>query len=169
MWLKRRLSRKTVCDVCFSEVEPSSQRCPHCGADFTDEQREYHELSKEDMNRPHPPIIVNENGALSFFRSVNALEGYLEPIDVENDEYVAYDSRGRLVDLAVRRASKKGLLRTADEVVVASLQQSKPSHASELRTELRRFVRQVNPAPDVPEDAPLSALLEVAMQAADVR
>ena len=37
-----------------------------------------------------------------FFESVEDAERYFEPIDVENDEYVAYDSDGRLLRLLAR-------------------------------------------------------------------
>lgn len=47
-----------------------------------------------------PPIVVYEPGDASIFQSVGSAEAYLEPIDVKNNEYVAYDSEGRLLRLS---------------------------------------------------------------------
>jgi len=49
-------NRPVVCDVCFEPVSASSEFCPHCGADFTDEDREYHELGV-----PHPDFRLPED------------------------------------------------------------------------------------------------------------
>ena len=38
-----------------------------------------------------PPIIVSEHGDLAFYDCVDDAELELEPIDVENDEYVVFD------------------------------------------------------------------------------
>jgi hypothetical protein len=46
-----------------------------------------------------PPIFVDENGDTAVFLKVEDAEVYLEPIDVENEEYVAYDSEGTLLEL----------------------------------------------------------------------
>ena len=39
-----------------------------------------------------PPIVIDEHGDISIFPSVEAAARYMEPIDVRNNEYVAYDS-----------------------------------------------------------------------------
>jgi len=45
------------------------------------------------MTEPLPPIVVDNGNELLLFRSIEAAEGYLEAIDVENKEYpAAYDS-----------------------------------------------------------------------------
>ncbi|MUV14522.1 hypothetical protein [Noviluteimonas gilva] len=46
-----------------------------------------------------PPIIIDEHGDVSVFESVEAAARYIEPIDVRNNEYVAYDSAGYLLRL----------------------------------------------------------------------
>jgi len=54
-----------------------------------------------------PPIILNENarmdvgGDVNVFFSVEDAESYVEAIDVENDEYFAFDSQGRLLQFEV--------------------------------------------------------------------
>jgi hypothetical protein len=45
------------------------------------------------------PIVVSEHGDVSVFASVETAARKLEPIDVENGEYVAYDGDGFLLQL----------------------------------------------------------------------
>lgn len=75
------------------------------------------------------PIIVEERGGdMTFFDSVTKAEQSLEAIDVENGEYVVYDSEGRLLEL--RTISKKR--------VVIQPAEAEPMHANELSTKLIR-------------------------------
>ena len=46
-----------------------------------------------------PPFVIDENGDVSLYRSVEAAARALEPIDVKNGEYVAYDSEGFVLAL----------------------------------------------------------------------
>jgi hypothetical protein len=46
-----------------------------------------------------PPIVIDEHGDISIFPSVELAARYMEPIDVRNNEYVAYDSAGVLLRL----------------------------------------------------------------------
>lgn len=55
------------------------------------------------------PIIVNEHGDVSIYRSVEQAECALEAIDVQNGEYVAYDAQGRPLVLSVVVEEKSGL------------------------------------------------------------
>ena len=41
-----------------------------------------------------PPIVIDENGDVTLYQSVEAAARSLEPIDIKNNEYVAYDSEG---------------------------------------------------------------------------
>jgi hypothetical protein len=41
-----------------------------------------------------PPLIANENGDLTFFASIEAMKGYIEAIDVQNNEYEFFDAKG---------------------------------------------------------------------------
>ena len=43
------------------------------------------------------PIIVSENGDIAFFNSIEDATSYLEPIDVENNEYDFYDAEGLIL------------------------------------------------------------------------
>jgi competence transcription factor ComK len=56
-----------------------------------------------------PPIIVDEKGPVYIFETLRDAELYLEPIDVKNNRYVAYDSESRWLRL---RATEPPLLST---------------------------------------------------------
>ncbi|HWK26449.1 MAG TPA: hypothetical protein VNS09_07805 [Solirubrobacter sp.] len=51
-----------------------------------------------------PPIItIDREGWLSVFASVGEAEAWLEAPDVEDDEYLAFDADGAVLDLTVER------------------------------------------------------------------
>jgi hypothetical protein len=56
------------------------------------------------------PIIINEGGDLSVFRTVEQAERALEAIDVKNKEYVAYDADGRSLILSVMVEERTGCI-----------------------------------------------------------
>ena len=76
------------------------------------------------------PIVVDENGDVSVFETVEYAAAFLEAIDVANDEYVAYDSEGRLLALEVSSANQQVMIREAETVA---------THADDLRRTLRSF------------------------------
>ena len=93
-----------------------------------------------------PPIIINENGSLSFFKSVADAERYLEPIDVRNQEYVAYDSDGCRLELRVEEEVVAGLLglgKTRRERVCIIQAEEVPAHAEELKNILRASLQEI--------------------------
>lgn len=47
------------------------------------------------------PISVNEHGDITTFSSVAEAEAYMEPIDVERNEYVVTDADGRVLCLQI--------------------------------------------------------------------
>jgi hypothetical protein len=75
------------------------------------------------------PIIVDEQGSAIVFESVADAEQYLEAIDVQNNEYLAYDSEGRLLRL----------LPTTPQITVESAE-LRPSHSKEVRDLLVRLL-----------------------------
>jgi len=81
-----------------------------------------------------PPIILNENGDLSFFDSIRAAEEYIEPIDVRNNEYVAFDRTGRRLELRV--VTRRGWL----EQVEILEREDVASGAGDLREALYRYL-----------------------------
>ena len=47
------------------------------------------------------PILINENGDVSSFASVEDAEAYMEPVDVERGEYLVTDADGRQLSAVV--------------------------------------------------------------------
>jgi hypothetical protein len=80
---------------------------------------------------PIPPIFVNDHGDVSAFRSVRFAESWMEPIDIENREYTAYDASGRLLALAADRRR-----------VQISLAEQEPTHSEELAASLYTVLRE---------------------------
>lgn len=76
-----------------------------------------------------PPIVVNENGDISIFATVEAAARYIEPVDVRNHEYVAYDSAG----------FRLRLLPSEPAVTIAGYTSEEPE-PSELERALRSFI-----------------------------
>lgn len=118
-------------------------------------------VSEERTTALQPPLIVDEHGDLELFRDAAALEGYLEAIDVENNEYIVYDSEGRLVELTTMVVPTRalfGLLKGTAEAVRVAGWEADPTHAAELAAKLRETLKQLDEA--VPPEAPLAELLE---------
>ena len=97
-----------------------------------------------------PPIIVNEHGDVEVFTSVEDAEVYLEPIDVRNEEYTAFDSEGRKLSLRVIKSKRRGLFGLIPyhvETVKIECEEAEPQHESDLRSLLSDFLIHF----DVPE------------------
>lgn len=112
------------------------------------------------------PIIVNENGDLSFFASIKGAENYLEPIDVRNGEYVGYDSEGRLLSFSTNIESRPGLLGIGSrnvEAVKITEAESEPKHQEELLDALKRFLSGRVIPDTLAEKSSLTELLETAI------
>jgi hypothetical protein len=90
------------------------------------------------------PIVVYDSGDILMFESVEAAELSLEAIDVENDEYVAYDSEGRLLKLGVERIKRgSGIFAVWLDKVVISCIETEPNHADDLRRILVDFFARI--------------------------
>jgi hypothetical protein len=94
------------------------------------------------------PIIVVESGDILFFTSLIIAERYLEPIDVRNNEYTAYDSEGRLLCLI-----------PCENTVKIELAEEKPTHADKLKEALLDFFTEVGFATDLLSQASLEELI----------
>lgn len=101
------------------------------------------------------PIIVDNFGNLLIFRSADQAERYLEPIDVLNGEYIAYDSEGRLLRLVA--------LNDYDRITIEQAE-STPHHGGILRDALVKFLVAVGDMPDDIGSMPLPVLIEKALQ-----
>lgn len=77
-----------------------------------------------------PPIIVDERGDTDVFESIEFAERYLEPIDVEDNRLVAFDSEGRL--LRLMSTPRTVTIEAAEEV---------PNHGEVVRELLIKFLR----------------------------
>ena len=118
------------------------------------------------------PIVIDENGNLLMFGSRAAAEGYLEPIDVANKEYVGYDADGRLLNLSVVRdhgGSLLGRVSGSTEAVKLSLAESAPTHATELRDKLLRSLKDTDLwRSDLP-DLPLERIVALGLERFKIR
>jgi hypothetical protein len=94
------------------------------------------------------PIVVVEPGDILFFRSLSIAERYLEPIDIRNNEYVAYDSEGRLL-----------LLVLCEHTVKIELEEEEPTHADKLKEAVLAFFTEVGFATDLLSQASLEELI----------
>lgn len=65
--------------------------------------------SKEATSHDIPSVILDESGNVLFFETDERLARYIEPIDVKNGEYVAYDGSGALLELYVSWAERRTL------------------------------------------------------------
>lgn len=100
-----------------------------------------------------PPIIIDNHHPqeeLTFFATVEALEGQLEPWYAEDEDFAAYDSAGRLLSLVVQ-----------DRAVVVRAAEDAPAHASDLGDALSAFIHEKTGV--APTHRELSILLEEGM------
>jgi hypothetical protein len=87
------------------------------------------------------PIIVEDNGDVEIFASVEDVERYLEPWVVEY-RFGAYDCDGRLLEFRVERGEIPtffGVSRIAVDYVVIDSAEDRPNHAPQLRAVLAGF------------------------------
>ncbi len=82
------------------------------------------------------PIVLDCTGDLYVANSVEEAESAMEPIDVTNNEYSAYDREGRLLqpEVVVRGSRERSHLTEAETV---------PSHAEELKAKIIRYLARV--------------------------
>lgn len=113
-----------------------------------------------------PPYFLNESprpdlrGDLNLFESKDALLRYVEPVDVENGEYFAFDADGRLLSLSVDGGK-----------VLLSDAETEPHHAEVLARLLRENLASLAGPDDSPAasrswliDADLAALVAHAVE-----
>jgi hypothetical protein len=103
--------------------------------------RRFFKKPNEGLPKPrlgiNPPIIVDEQGTAMIFESTEDAERYLEPIDVRNNEYVAYDSEGRLLRL----------IPTTPHITIESAE-LEPRHSNEVRELLENLLAYTGVAVD---------------------
>ncbi len=107
------------------------------------------------------PVIVDDNGDLDFFASIEDAELYLEPWAVE-EAFTAYDSEGRLLEIGVERRESPflfGLWKTVVDDVVIEAVEDQPNHAPQLRATLLTFLERTGISPDNSDVVPLRELV----------
>ena len=89
------------------------------------------------------PIVVDARGELLFFKSPASAQGWVEAIDIENQEYGdCWDADGTLLELAIEQREKKifRVLRRRYQQPVLRLGSAPAEQASELRAALVGFL-----------------------------
>lgn len=99
------------------------------------------------------PIVIVENGDVSFFADVSIAARALEPIDVRNNEYVAYDSLGYTLQLVLDY-----------QHVTISGRTSVTPKPEELNSVLRSFYERAVGEPVLSSVEPLQQLLELCIK-----
>jgi hypothetical protein len=99
------------------------------------------------------PIIASSSGDVLIFETVELAQGYIEPQDVEDNEYIVFDSEGRLLQL---------VLRTQDEILVEQVE-TIPNHAAQLQQTLINFLSQIGISKEWLQQASLEQLVEKGM------
>lgn len=110
------------------------------------------------------PIIVNERGDVSIYRSAEQVERALEAVDVRNGEYVAYDAEGKPLILSVVPGQEKGFLGLGSKMVERVAVIDNPAaeaDQSELAAMLIEFLGRVGICPDNNDRSDLSSLLKL--------
>lgn len=103
-------------------------------------------------------------GVVASAASEDALDhGALEPMDVNNHEYVAYDAKGCLLDLsviAVSRSAWFGLSRYYVDGVKIGPSEDLPGHAADLKNALSEFLPELSVSDSWIRTASLEELLD---------
>ena len=77
-------------------------------------------------------VVERDSGEVYLFRSETDASRYLEPIDVERQEYEAFDSEGRPLELVIRTDDSRQGVRLATRTEA-------PCRSEEARSKLRIY------------------------------
>ena len=100
-----------------------------------------------------PPIFIVEDLDVGVYASIHDVERHLEPIDIRNQEYVAYDAVGKLLRLGIN----------GNRVTVLPAEH-KPSHASKLKKTLCDFLKAIKKPVTDDQRRKLSLLVEASKE-----
>jgi hypothetical protein len=126
-----------------------------------------------ETSSPVPPLLVAEGYDLTFFRSQQALGGYLEPWFVEV-EHQAWDALGRPLELVVVEPPDEPLsglqkwIRKPAPGLEARLGDAASRANDDCAAYLRGWLREVG-GPELPPSASLPELLVQALLRGDIR
>jgi hypothetical protein len=117
------------------------------------------------VTRLKTPLVVSDNGDLHFFASADDAERCLEPPDVRDGAYVAYDAEGRVLALRVEEERVPvlfGLTHAMIERVRVDAAGEAPLRPAELREALLAYLHATGKAPAGGEGLPLEDLVALA-------
>ena len=109
-----------------------------------------------------PPIIIDESGDVAIFETAETASVYLEPPDIINEEYVAYDSEGRLLKLSL--SDSRMPINYERMKIIIEPTEAEPSHASDLRKILMRFLSYLGISKDWVVSASLKDLVSKSLE-----
>lgn len=95
------------------------------------------------------PILLYSDGEFAVYKSIEAAESDLEPIDVLNNEYTIYDAAGQLLEASVPEVPLAGWRRriwgatVRGPVVKINRSASGEVGGSELEDRLRNYLRTI--------------------------
>lgn len=81
---------------------------------------------------PIPPIFIIDGHDVAIFASIEEAQLHLEPIDVKNQQCVAFDAEGRLLRIEVEHGRIK-----------AQLEEKESTHRGDLEAALRQYLREL--------------------------
>lgn len=119
-----------------------------------------------------PPLVLSENGDVLLFASREEAEAYLEPIDVQNQEYRGYDAAGRLLAFQVTTEEVPillGLFKVSRERVRVEVAERLPSHQAEVQSILAGALLRMGIAEDRVRRAELAQLVAIALEVLGTR
>jgi len=87
------------------------------------------------------PLIIDEHGDVSLYWSLEELKSDIEPIDIENGEYVAYDADGKNLRLDAH----------SDRIVKVVIDENVPINLNNVTIALKRFIAARTVCSDIAE------------------
>ncbi|MFI3158436.1 MAG: hypothetical protein QX199_20015 [Methylococcaceae bacterium] len=109
------------------------------------------------------PIIVCENGDINIFQSKEDAESYMEPTDVENAEFMVFDSEGKTLLLDVYTEKGSGLFGFfGGRIKKVKIKSDNfiPENVNVLRFQLTNFLLKLNSGNQLPSSASISELID---------
>lgn len=114
-----------------------------------------------------PPIILDENGNILLFRSKRIAEDYIEPEDVMNNEYIIYDSEGRLLRLGVTINNMSIFLNILNikrwRTKISTIEDT-PGHSDELKKKIIKFLYRIKIEDNSIDRLSLKSILDIAIE-----
>ena len=108
------------------------------------------------MKKPIPPIFIIDGEDVSIYKSVQDAAFHLEPIDVRNGEYVAYDSKGNLLRLETTQDD--------NSPIVISFAEEGLAHVKALEVTLRGYLKAMGEQVNIDPPYDLSCLVELSQK-----